>query len=210
VHEAPQPVDGSFWGAEATAAERHAPFQMLFVGRASREKGEEALIQAWRASGLRAPNAALVLVGGGPPSSRASATSAVVDAGHQDPVELRNFYAGSDVVVVPSVPTRTIRETWSLVVNEAMHQGVPVIASDAVGAAAGGLVRDGRNGIVVPAGDPGALARAIRRLHDDPELRGRLGAAAREDVGAYTPAAWAEGVSAALASVGVAREDPLR
>jgi len=137
VHEAPQPVDGSFWGAEATAAERHAPFQMLFVGRASREKGEEALIQAWRASGLRAPNAALVLVGGGPPSSRASATSAVVDAGHQDPVELRNFYAGSDVVVVPSVPTRTIRETWSLVVNEAMHQGVPVIASDAVGAAAG-------------------------------------------------------------------------
>ncbi len=210
VHEAPQPVDGSFWGAAATEPARFAPFQILFVGRASREKGEQALIRAWRASGLQAPHAALVLVGGGPPKPRAAATSAVVHAGRLDPVELRNFYAGSDVVVVPSVPTRTIRETWSLVVNEAMHQGVAVIASDAVGAAAGGLVRDGGNGIVVPAGDAGALARAIRRLHDDPELRGRLGAAAREDVRAYTPAAWAAGFSGALASVGVAREDSLR
>ena len=103
------------------------------------------------------------------------------------PVELRNFYAGSDVVVVPSVPTRTIRETWSLVVNEAMHQGVPVIASDAVGAAAGGLVRDGANGIVVPAGDAGALARAIRRLHDDPGAPRHGSARPRARTSAPTP-----------------------
>ena len=69
---------------------------------------------------------------------------------------------------------------WS--VNEAFNQGVPVIASDAVGAVAGGLVRHERTGLVVPAGDAGALAAALRRMHDDPALRARLGAAGREAV----------------------------
>jgi glycosyltransferase involved in cell wall biosynthesis len=86
-----------------------------------------------------------------------------------------------------------------------MNQGVPIIASDSVGAAAGGLVRDGRNGLVVPAGDATALADAMRRLRDEPELRARLGAAAREDVRPYTAQAWADGISAALAHVGAAR-----
>jgi glycosyltransferase involved in cell wall biosynthesis len=83
-------------------------------------------------------------------------------------------------------------------VNEAMNQGLPVIATDAVGAVAGGLVRHERNGLVVPAGDSGALARAIERLHDDPGLRARLGAQGREDVQAYTVEAWAEGIGRAL------------
>jgi glycosyltransferase involved in cell wall biosynthesis len=213
VFEAPQSVDNAFWGAPA-APRRVAPFQILFVGRASREKGTQALLAAWRASGLAAPHAALVLVGGGPFRSRAAATSAVppvdgiVEAGTVDPAELRNFYAGSDVCAIPSVPTRTIRETWSLVANEAMNQEVPIIASDAVGAAAGGLVRDGRNGLVVPAGDPLALAAAMRRLHDDPGLRARLGAAARDDVAPYTADAWAAGVSAAIGHVGKGRLIP--
>lgn len=210
VFEAPQAVDNGFWGAQASP-NRRGKFQFLFVGRPSREKGTQTLQAAWRASGLAASQAALVLVGGGPFRSRAVATSAVlgedgvVEAGTVDAVELRNFYAGSDVCVIPSVPTRTIRETWSLVANEAMNQGIPIIASDSVGAAAGGLVRDGRNGLVVRAGDPAALAGAMRRLHADPELRERLGAAAREDVQAYTADAWAAGISAALDSVGVAK-----
>ena len=87
-------------------------------------------------------------------------------------------------------------------VNEAMNRGLPVIASDAVGAAAGGLVQDGRNGLVVPAGDAGALAGAIHGLLDDPPLRIRLGEAGALDVRAYTHAAWASGFSSALASVG--------
>ena len=89
-----------------------------------------------------------------------------------------------------------------MVVNEAMSQGRAVIATDAVGAAAGGLVRSGRNGLVVPAGDELALAGALRSLHDDPAERARLGAAGREDVRAYTHAAWAESVSRALADAG--------
>ena len=71
-----------------------------------------------------------------------------------------------------------------MVVNEAFDQGVPVIATTAVGAAAGGLVRHEETGLVVPAGDAPALAAALRRLHDDPALRARLGAAGRAAVAA--------------------------
>ncbi len=118
---------------------------------------------------------------------------------------LREMYADADVLVVPSIWTRTFREPWGLVVNEAMNRGLATIASDAVGAVAGGLVRDGHNGLVVPAGDSDALARAMVRLASDPELRARLGTAGATDVRAYTHEAWAEGFCAALASVGLSR-----
>ena len=87
-------------------------------------------------------------------------------------------------------------------VNEAMNRRLPVIASDAVGAAAGGLVQNRRNGLVVPAADAVALARAIGELSQDPPLRARLGDAGARDVIAYSHDAWAEGFSRALASVG--------
>ena len=122
--------------------------------------------------------------------------------GAQPPDEVRNFYAGSDVVVLPSVRTREFLEPWGLVVNEAFHQGRPVIATHAVGAVAGGLLRHQRNGLVVAPGDPAALAAALRRLHDDPALRDRLGAQARADVAAYTFDAWADGMADALAAAG--------
>jgi glycosyltransferase involved in cell wall biosynthesis len=119
---------------------------------------------------------------------------------------VRNFYAGSDVVVVPSIPTRDFLEPWGLVVNEAFDQGVPVIATTAVGAAAGGLVRNEQTGLVVPAGDDAALAAALRRLREDPALRERLGAAGRAAVAAgHSHADWAAGMRRALAAVGAGR-----
>jgi len=86
-----------------------------------------------------------------------------------------------------------------------MNQQMAIIASDAVGAAAGGLVRDGHNGLIVPAGDVDALARAIRLLAADGELRSRMGAAGAADVLPYNHDAWAEGFSRALSSLAVAR-----
>jgi glycosyltransferase involved in cell wall biosynthesis len=204
VFEAPQSVDDVFWSGPAEPI-RHAPFQAMFAGRMAREKGVAVLLRAWRSSGLSAPSAALVLVGGGPIRARAVATGAAVLADEADPPTLRNFYAGSDVVVIPSIPTRDFREPWGLVANEAFDQGVPVIATDAVGAAAGGLIEHERTGLVVPAGDAGALAGALRRLHDDPALRARLGAAGRAAVRAYSHAAWADGMARALAAAGAGR-----
>jgi glycosyltransferase involved in cell wall biosynthesis len=213
IFEAPQAVDPAFWTQSADAPHRQNPYQVVFVGRIDGEKGVAVLIRAWRASGLRAPAAALVLVGEGrfraPPHAtgavRASEPDSVQTVGPQPPGEVRNFYAGSDVVVLPSIPTRDFREPWGLVVNEAFHQGVPVIATEAVGAAAGGLVQHERNGLVVPAGDDVALSAALRRLHEDPAMRARLGGQARLDVAPYTPEAWAEGIADALAAVGAGR-----
>jgi glycosyltransferase involved in cell wall biosynthesis len=208
VFEAPQAVDNTFWSGQVADLRRKADFQVVFTGREAREKGLTVLGRAWRATGLQAPHAALVLVGGGRPRSRASAASAaplrsegapaVYQVGALPPHEVRNFLGSSDVCVIPSIATRSFREPWGLVANEAMNQGIPVIATDAVGAAAGGLVRHERTGLVVPAGDADALAGAIRRLHDDPQLRARLGAAGREAVGEYTFEAWADGVLGAL------------
>ena len=100
------------------------------------------------------------------------------------PEPLRDVYAACDVLVVPSVPTRTFREPWGLVVNEAMNQGLAVIATDAVGAAAGGLVRDGENGLIVPAGDERALAAR------DGAARGRSRAARAPGRGRRAPMCW--------------------
>jgi len=74
-----------------------------------------------------------------------------------------------------------------------------------VGAAAGGLVRGGENGLIVPAGDEGALAGAMNELAGDRQLRARMGAAGRTDVLAFSHDVWAQGFSQALASVGVSR-----
>jgi glycosyltransferase involved in cell wall biosynthesis len=125
--------------------------------------------------------------------------------GPLSPDQLRDAYAASDVLVVPSVATATFREPWGLVVNEAMNAGLTVVASDAVGAAAGGLVRDGHNGLIVPAGDSGALARALGRLSSDVALRERMGRNGAHDVLAYSHRAWAGGFSRALATLGLAR-----
>src|ERR1019366_7001776 len=104
----------------------------------------------------------------------------------------------TDVLVVPSIASRRFIEPWGLVANEAMNQRVAIIATDAVGAAAGGLVRDGRNGLVVRAGDAGALAGALTALAGDRARCAALGAAGREDVAAYTYAAWADAFVRAL------------
>lgn len=202
VVEAPQAVDATFWEAPAEPR-RAAPFTVTFVGRAVGAKGLGVLEEAWLRSGLASTKAALVLVGVEPGETRLGAGGAVTAVGHQPPEQVRNFLAGSDVVVVPSVRTRRFREPWGLVVNEAMHRSCAVITSDEVGAAAGGLVRDRQTGLVVSSGNPDALAAALRELHEDGELRARLGHAAHDAVGAYTFDAWADGMAQALATATV-------
>ena len=217
VFEAPQAVDNAFWSAPRgpepalPAWPRDATTRFVFVGRPDPEKGLTVLLEAWTRARLPA-HCALVLVGaplagassvGFPRAGDDAAGAPVCELGPLAPEELRDVYSHADVLVVPSIATASFREPWGLVVNEAMNSGLAVIASDAVGAAAGGLVRDRDTGLVVPAGDPGALAGAIERLGGSAELRARLGAAAEGAVGGYTYDAWAEGFVRAFRSVGV-------
>ena len=203
LHVAPQAVDPAFW-TRAQPRQPTAELKVLFVGRLEREKGVFTLLEAWRRTALRPPAASLTLVGAGPVGplgGRAPGDLGITFAGPRAPEEVRNFLAAASVVVVPSIVTRAFREPWSLIVNEAMHQQLPVIATDAVGAVAGGLVRHERNGLVVPHGDAPALAQALTRLAGDEALRTALGANAGRDVAAFTPQAWADGMLRALGSV---------
>jgi glycosyltransferase involved in cell wall biosynthesis len=211
VHVAPQSVDNQFWRSPTIAPPTdpqwpvHAGVRFLFVGRDAEEKGLPVLLAAWRAARLSSA-AALVLAGietAAVPAQGQDEVSAapILCLGKLAPAQLRDVYGACDVLVVPSIPTRTFREPWGLVVNEAMNQALAIIATDAVGAAAGGLVRDRYNGLVVPAGDSPALARAIAQLAADPPLRSRLGSAGAADVLTFSHDAWAQGFSRALSAL---------
>ena len=174
---------------------------VLYAGRLVADKGIDVLAHAWPL--VAYPAATLVVVGDGPLGGRVSAMVRARALGPLPRERLAVAYRAAELVVVPSIPTPRFKEPWGLVCNEAMHQGRPVVASTAVGAAAGGLVRDGETGLVVAPGDPRALAGAIDRLLADPELRARLGAAAREAVAPYTYDAMAAAFERALAAAGV-------
>jgi glycosyltransferase involved in cell wall biosynthesis len=90
--------------------------------------------------------------------------------------ELAALYGEAEVAVVPS-----LYEGFSLPAIEAMACGVAVVATTG-GALPEVVGTDGETGLLVAPDDPGALAAAISRLLDDPELRARLGAAGRERV----------------------------
>jgi glycosyltransferase involved in cell wall biosynthesis len=136
------------------------PPHVLYVGRLSEEKGVLELFEA--TEGI--PR---VFVGDGPLRDR------VPDAvGFVGPGKLGPYYERAAVVVCPSR-----REGYGVVAREAMAYGRPVVAS-----AVGGLldaVEDGVTGLLVPPGDTHALRAAIERLLADPDLRSRLGEAAR-------------------------------
>jgi glycosyltransferase involved in cell wall biosynthesis len=140
---------------------------ILAVSRLVPEKGLDGLV---RAAALLSDLAPIVAIAGtGPLGDRLQAQA------HAGGVDLRLLgglpaermpllYAAADVYTMPSVTTPQVREPWGLGVNEAHCQSVPVVASDAVGAAAGGLVVHNETGLIVPERDDVALAAALRRL----------------------------------------------
>jgi glycosyltransferase involved in cell wall biosynthesis len=145
--------------------EDEPPF-VLYAGRLSPEKGILDLVEA--ADGIP-----LVVVGDGPLRDRVPGTQGFVPH-----AELLRLYERAAVVAVPSR-----REGFGVVCAEAMAHGRPVVAG-----AVGGLldlVVDGETGVLVRPGDVDGLRSAIRRLLDDPELRRRMGAAARRRAGEF-------------------------
>jgi glycosyltransferase involved in cell wall biosynthesis len=174
--------------------------EVLFIGQFEDRKGVFDLLDAFRS--LPGESLKLSLVGNGTLEQairqRAQADPRVQIIGFVPQAELPERLAQARCLVLPSVTTDLDREPWGLVVNEAMHAGIPVIATDTVGAAAGELVRDGRNGYVVPERDPVALAQAIGRLLDDRELALSMGRQAREDAERFNYAAMADAFQGAV------------
>jgi glycosyltransferase involved in cell wall biosynthesis len=214
---APQSVEAPLFGRTVTDEEIAAwrtevgladgPL-VLYVGRLVEEKGVEELLGAWRllAPSLDAPRftqpPTLAAIGDGPLAEQVAATPGARLLGPLPRERLPVAYAAADALVLPSIPTPRFREPWGLVCNEALHQGTPVVATTAVGAVAGGLVRDGATGLVVPPADPRALGEAIGRLLADPALRARLGTAGRAALAGHTYEAMADAFGVALARAG--------
>jgi len=147
----------------AEVGEEADPPEILFVGRLSPEKGVGELVEATQ--GLN-----LVVAGDGP------LRSLVPDAlGFLPHDEVQRLLARAAVVVLPSH-----REGLPLVLLEAMAHGRAVVATPVGGIPS--LVEDGVTGLLVRKGDPKALREAIERLLADPDLRRKLGAAARSSV----------------------------
>jgi glycosyltransferase involved in cell wall biosynthesis len=121
-------------------------------------------------------------------------------AGFLNQSAMTDAYTAADLLVLPSGR----RETWGLVVNEAMACGRPAIVSEAAGCAPD-LIREGETGYTYPAGDIAQLRDRITRFLDDAGAAERFGEAARGQVAQFTADAAAAGiVRAARAAVGYA------
>ena len=149
----------------------HPRRYILFLGYLRPEKGVDLLLRAFRdVSG----ELDLVIAGSGPQEARLRALAAgnerILFVGHVDGPAKADLLAGAAALVVPSH-----YEPWGLVVNEALHYGVPVVCSTAV--AARDLL-DERSAIVVADGDEAALRAALTRIAAGADEHLRAGARA--------------------------------
>ena len=145
---------------------------VVCIGRLSRQKGQDVLLEAWPAVSARVADAQLVLVGDGPDASdlRRRAGHGVRLVGHREDVD--EWLAAADVVALPSR-----WEGMSIGMLEAMARGRSIVATDVPGALEA-LADDA--GAVVPPEDPAALADAIAVRLLDRELAAAEGRRARE------------------------------
>jgi glycosyltransferase involved in cell wall biosynthesis len=209
----PQAIDNARFREQPTSEslrEAHSaiglssPIVAAFVGRLVQEKGIEDLV---RAISLTTESVGLAVIGSGPNQQelRQLAKELGVEArvsfvGYVQQRRLPAFLRVCSVLVLPSVTTARFKEPWGLVANEAMATGLPVIATNAVGAVAGGLVVDEETGIVVPERNPYALASALERLAADAALAQRLGSVGSKRVAAWTYEAAAAAIEDAIKS----------
>jgi glycosyltransferase involved in cell wall biosynthesis len=153
-------------------------FRVSFVGLIEPWKGFHYLVEAFNA--LKLQDSELVLWGG--PGSRSVSQYLQEHMARNPsiiirPVSVRQFgygnvYGKSSVFVHPS-----LADGFGYVVAEAMASGLPVIVTEATGAA--DLVIDGENGYIVPAGDRDAICDRLRHLAEHPHLLRKMGQAAR-------------------------------
>ncbi len=157
------------------AAKRPArPFTIGYIGRIVPEKGIRILLRAaaqldgdWR----------LRLIGGGTASDELAALARSLGIGEKTAfigqlpsTDLPAEYHKLDALALPSLTHPNWKEQFGRVLVEAMASGLPVIGSDS--GAIPGVIGDG--GLIVPEGDAEALAKALRKLRDQPGLRADL------------------------------------
>jgi glycosyltransferase involved in cell wall biosynthesis len=147
-------------------------FRIVYVGRISQRKGIGYLLQAYQR--FRRNDTDLQLTGNivGDASCLAPYQPLFRHIPHMPNVDLPHVYRNADVFVFPS-----LLEGLGLVVLEAMACGCPVIVTRN---GPEDVVRDGIDGLVVPAGDADALTEALDRMYKNPSLRESMSISARQ------------------------------
>jgi glycosyltransferase involved in cell wall biosynthesis len=191
----PPPV-GDAPRADRAERDRAGPPVLGVLGRLVWQKGYDVLLLALRS----VPDSRLLVAGEGP--DRDGLEQLARRLGVEDRIEFLGWCQDTEAVWqqidVLVIPSRV--EGLPLSLLEAMHRGVPVVAS-AVGSVRLAVV-DEQTGLVVPPEDPDALAEALRRIVSDERLRASMGAAARDRAGAlFSDAAMARRYDELLGSV---------
>ena len=168
-------------------------FLALFVGQVSIRKGVQTLLEAWRLLGW--PDAELWLAGRVelPPSlmARFRDLPGVRFLGYVSP--MLPIFQQADVFVFPS-----LAEGSALVTYEAMACGLPVIVT----VNAGSVAREGKDGFIIPARDPEAIAARLEQLRAKKNLRQEMGHSARQWIEQFTWERYGDRVAEAICQLG--------
>ncbi len=155
--------------------EKMGPHIVLAIGRLVEYKGFPRLIRA-----MKRLDATLVIIGTGPQASELQSLANELNIrrrvhflGHV--ADLAPYFAAAEVFAFPSI---TRAEAFGMVQLEAMAAGLPVVNTD-IQSAVPEISIHGQTGWTVPPGDSETFANALQSLLDNPELRRRMGAAAR-------------------------------
>ncbi len=198
---APRAVENSFYNVSISESEKQTLRKnlsitshqkvVLYLGRLEENKGLDYLIEAF--ASLQYRDCILILAGSGSQESflkkriaEKNLMSQVRMPGYIPQQQTLFYYAIAWVTVLPSITTPYSKELWGLVINEAFNQGLPAIATEAVGAAEGGLIEEGKNGFIVPERDSNALAKALDTILGDNRLRQKMSEDARNTIQHWT------------------------
>lgn len=159
----------------------------LFVGRYIDVKGLDVLVDAYRRYRRGANDPwPLVCVGTGRQGELLRAQEGIIDRGFVQPEHLPQVMAEASVFILPSR-----HEPWGVVLQEAAAAGLPLIASDACGAAVH-LLQDGYNGWLFQSGDAAHLAECMARASaESDDMRWQMGKRSSELAKQFTPDRWA-------------------
>ncbi|GAB2610024.1 glycosyltransferase family 4 protein [Streptomyces capparidis] len=159
---------------------------VVAAGRLIPVKRYDLLVGAWATVAAKHPDWRLRIYGRGPQQSVLRAR--IDELGLADHITLMGAHApietewakGSIAAVTSN------EESFGMTIVEAMHCGVPVVATDCPHGP-GEIITDGKDGLLVPVGDPDGIAAGLLSLIEDPQLRRSMGAAARVSAQRYAP-----------------------